>query len=319
MHSRDEIQLMVQVARLYHENQLNQEEIARRLGITRQKVSRLLIAAKAQGIVRTVVYDPMPGDPDLGSKLKQRFNLKRVVLAKSDMLEPNQLRSAIGMAAVELLTEKLQDDQIVGIGCGRTLYETINLTRPGVQKRIHVVPLIGGIGDISPFFQVNELARSLAHAFGGTYRHLYVPAFIEDQTVWENLQKTQEVVQASEYWKRLDIAIVGVGHVEFQHISSMFFASHISARTLDQLKKSGTVGDICARFFDIQGNQVFPEIGVTGIDLDRLKTVPEVIGVAGGLEKVRALTGALRGGFLHTLVTDTATARAILAETNGRR
>jgi deoxyribonucleoside regulator len=319
MYTRDDIQLMIQVARFYHENHLNQEEVARRLNLTRQKVSRLLIAAKSQGIVRTVIYNPNPGDSDLGNELKKRFHLHDVVLTPGENLEGNQLRAGIGLAAAEYLKKKLIAGQAVGIGWGRTLFETVNLIRECEQKRINVIPLIGGIGDISPFFQVNELARQLANAFNGTYRYLYAPAFIEDNTVLVNLLKTQEVAQSSELWTRLDVAVVGIGHVEFQHISSMFFADHITSQTLAMLESKGTVGDICARFFDIHGTQVFPELGVVGINLDQLKSVPDVIAIAGGMEKVRALLGALQGGFIKTLITDTETARAVLLENKERR
>ncbi len=319
MYTRDEIELMVQVARLYHENNLNQEEIAHRLNISRQKVSRLLISARAQGIVKVVVYDPSPGDPNIGEELKTTFKLKDVVLTSGEMLDGTQLRAGIGLAAAEYLKRTLQDDQMIGIGWGRTLFETVNLLRTDGQKRINVIPLIGGMGDISPFFQVNELARRLADAFDGSYRHLYVPAFIEDANVLENLLKSQEVVQIAEFWSRLDVAVVGIGHVEFQQISSMFFANHIAPHTLLLLESNGTVGDICARFFDIHGNQVFPEIGVIGISLEQLKSIPHVIAIAGGMEKVRAVLGALRGGYIKTLIIDTATARAVLAENQERR
>jgi deoxyribonucleoside regulator len=319
MYTHADVQLMVQVARLYHENQLNQEEIAKRLNLTRQKVSRLLIAAKSQGIIRTVVYDPTPADSDLGNNLKRFFHLHDVVIIPGENLEGNHLRAAIGLAAAEYLKRNLQADQTVGIGWGRTLYETTNLIRSGEQKHINVIPLIGGVGDISPFFQVNELARQLANVFGGTYRSLYAPAFIEDDSVLVNLLKTQEVSQSSELWARLDVAVVGIGHVEFQKISSMFFADHITPQLLSMLESKGTVGDICARFFDIQGSQVFPELGVIGINLDQLKAVPEVIAIAGGMEKVRAVLGALRGGIIKTLITDTMTARAVLVENEERR
>ncbi len=319
MDNRDEIQLMVQVARLYHENQLNQEEVARRLNLTRQKVSRLLIAAKLQGIIRTVVYDPTPGDSNLGNELKRRFHLHEVVLTPGENLEGNQLRAAIGLVAAEYLKRNLPADQNVGIGWGRTLYETVNLIGKSEQKHINVIPLIGGIGDISPFFQVNELVRQLANAFDGTYRHFYAPAFVEDNTVLVNLLKTQEIAQSFELWAKLDVAVVGIGHVEFQKISSMFFADHITPQTLSLLESKETVGDICARFFDIRGTQVFPELGVVGINLGQLKAIPEVIAIAGGMEKVRAVLGALRGGYIKTLITDTATARAVLAENEERR
>jgi deoxyribonucleoside regulator len=319
MNTRDDTRLMVQVARLHYENQLSQKEVAQRLNLTRQKVSRLLIAAKSKGIVRTVVYDPTPGDSDLGDKLKRSFHLHEVVLTPGEGLEGSQLRAAIGLAAAEYLKHNLRAEQNVGIGWGRTLFETFNLISEGGQRRINVIPLIGGIGDLSPFFQVNELARQLANAFNGTYRHLYAPAFVEDDAVLVNLLKTQDIAQTSELWASLDVAVVGIGHVEFQQISSMFFADHITPQTLSLLESMGTVGDICARFFNIQGTQVFPELGVIGINLDQLKAIPEVIAIAGGMEKVRAILGTLRGGYVKTLVTDTVTAQAVLAETEERR
>ena len=319
MYMHDEAQLMVQVARMYYENNLTQEDIAQRLNLSRQKVSRMLIEARTHGIVKIMIYDPNPSDPNLQEELKNRFGLRDVVLASGEKLEGEQLRAAIGLTASEHLQKVIQDDQTVGIGWGRTLFEAINLLRKNEMRRISVIPLIGGVGDISPFFQVNELARRLAEAFAGTYRHLYVPAFILDDHVLDSLLKTQEIAQVMELWKRMDLAIIGIGHVEFQEISSMFFADHITPSTLAQLEAKGAVGDICARFFDLQGKKVYPVTGVIGIDLGTLKNIPEVIAIAGGSEKVRAVLGALRGGYIKTLITDTTTARAVLAEDSERR
>jgi deoxyribonucleoside regulator len=314
MYANGEGELMVLVARLYHENHLTQEEIAGRTNLSRQKVSRLLIAARKAGIIKTVVLNPMKVDSHLVQELKNEFGLKEVVLTAGETLDSSQLREGIGLAAAEYLQGNLRDDQLVGIGWGRTLFETVNLLRPEREKHINVIPLIGGLGDISAYFQVNELTRRLSDAFSGTYRHLYVPAFIEDLTVLENLVNSQEVRQVAELWKRLDVAIVGIGHVEFQQMSSMFFVDHITPQTLALLEEKGTVGDICARFFNINGDQVHPEMGVVGISLEELKNIPDVIAIAGGMEKVRALVGALRGNYIKTLIVDTATARAVLLE-----
>lgn len=319
MNNNANLQLMVRAAKLYYENMLTQQEVAQRLNITRQKVSRLLIDAKEKGIVRTVVYDLSPPNPDLGMKLKDKFQLHEVILTTNENLDEKQLRAGLGLAAAEYLKRTLQVDQNVGIGWGRTLYETVNMIRGIDQKRIDVIPLIGGVGNLSHYFQVNELARRLAKEFDWTYHFLYAPAFIEDRSVLDNLFKTQEVAHVAELWNKLDVAVVGVGHVEFQKISSMFFADWISPQTFALLEAEEAVGDICARFYDIHGAQVFPEPGVIGISLDQLKTIPEVIAIAGGREKVKALLGALRGGYIKTLITDIETARAVLAAEEERR
>ncbi len=71
MFTRDEIQIMTRVARMYYENNLTQEDIAQRLSLSRQKVSRLLIEARVQGIVRITIYDPNPPDPNLREESKE--------------------------------------------------------------------------------------------------------------------------------------------------------------------------------------------------------------------------------------------------------
>ncbi len=307
-----EVNLMVQAARLYYENELTQEQIAQHLQVTRQKVSRLIAEAKNLGIVHITISDPSPNDPELAESIKAKFGLKNVILTTSEGIDPEQIRSRIGMAAAEYITSVLHDGAHVGIGWGRTLFYAVNAVPKGIQAQINVVPLIGGIGDMTPFFQVNELARRLAEAFGGTYRFIYAPAFTPDQATYKGLIKSQEINSIQEQWNVLEFAVVGIGQVEFQKISSMFFAEHITQATLNQLEAQGAVGDVCGRFYDITGRSVKPSEGVIGISLEKLQEIPDVIGIAGGVEKVRAILGALRGGFIKTLVTDTTTAKAIM-------
>lgn len=317
--NREEIQLIVQIARLYYENDQTQEQIAQRLQITRQKVSRLLIEARSQGIVQISINDPTQSDPKLSEVMRKTFNLRRVILIASEGLEGEQLRSQLGIASAEILGQIMTDDQIVGIGWGRTLYHAINSLSRSKQCRIHVVPLIGGIGDMASFFQVNDLVKGLAEAFNGTFRSIYAPAFIPDEQTRNGLVKSQELGTIVEAWDQLNSAIIGIGHVEFQKISSMFFADHISSENLAKLESKGAVGDILGRFFDSRGAQVEINAGVISISLEQLKAIPDVIAIAGGIEKARAILGALRGGYIKTLVTDIETARAVLSENEVRR
>lgn len=313
MINRSEIQRMIQVARMYYEGELTQQEIAQKLEITRQYVSRLLVAAKENGIVKISIFDPTFEDPEIKKKMIHTFNLHDVILAPSEGLDANALRAQIGLTGADYLARLLQSESMVGMGWGRTLFEVVNALPRDRRTAIQVIPLIGGIGDMSPFFQVNELARRLAETFGGTYRYIYAPAFTQNIAILESLSRTQEVEQLTRLWKRLDLAIIGIGHVEFQQMSSMFFADHISPGSLAQLEANGAVGDVCGRFYNLAGDPVNVGQGVIGIDLEQLRAIPEVIAIAGGLEKAKAILGALQGGLIKTLVTDTATAREILA------
>jgi DNA-binding transcriptional regulator LsrR (DeoR family) len=310
---------MIQVARLYYEAGLNQEQIAKKMGTTRQAISRLLTAAREDGIVHISIYDPTPVDACLRDQLIQAFGLQEVVLTNSEGTDAGLLRSHLGLAAAQHLARVQTSGSLVGIGWGRTLYEAVNALPHSRNTPIQVIPMIGGIGDMSPFFQVNELARRMAEAFGGTFRYIYAPAFTQDAMILDSLRRTLEVEQVGNLWKRLKLAVIGIGHVEFQQISSMFFAEHISPGALSQLEAKGAVGDVCGRFYNIAGEPVIVGTGVIGIALEQLRDVPDVIAIAGGLEKARAILGALRGGFIKTLITDTATARTVLLEHSERR
>ena len=68
------------------------------------------------------------------------------------------------------------------------------------------------------------------------------------------------------------------------------------------------------KWFDADGNVVR---GATsdrriGMDLQELRSMPHVIGIAAGSDKVTAIRAALRGGYLNALVTDEETAEQLL-------
>ena len=67
--------------------------------------------------------------------------------------------------------------------------------------------------------------------------------------------------------------------------------------------------------FDLDGRFVCPDLRerVIALDARRLGRLPVAIGVASGETKVRPILGALRAGIVRTLVTDVATAEAVVA------
>jgi DNA-binding transcriptional regulator LsrR (DeoR family) len=311
---RQDLQLMAQIARLYYEKRLTQQEIADQLNLSRQKVSRMILRAREEGIVRITILDPIPTNCDLEREFQEVTGLHHVMLVAGEGLEEETLRRRIGLAGAEFISRKIVDGQEVGIGWGRTLTALVQAFPKVPKKEISVIPLMGGIGELTPAFQVNELARQLAEALGGTYRFFHLPAFTNDQEAWEILMRTMEADSISKHWARVNPAIVGIGHVGIQHASKMFFGEYIHPVHLAQLEARGAVGDICGRFYDINGNPVIVGAGVIGIGIADLAAVPEVIAVAGGLEKTSAIIGALKGGYISTLISDTATARAVLRD-----
>jgi len=312
MSNREEWQWMLRAARLYYEDYLTQQQIADELGVSRPTVSRLLTQARREGIVQITIKDPFARSEDLESQLVQSFNLKRAVLVAGEGLSGELLRRRLGIATAEYLQRALAEGSKLGIGWGRTLHAVVEALDVRQRLGIQVVPLIGGLGQISSSFQVNDLARRLAEAFGGTWQPFYAPAFVADPSALEALLHVADVQSVLQAWPQVDTALVGIGHFASQQQSSMLFSSYIAPDVLQKLELCGAVGDLCGRFFDAQGQQCFVERGIIGISLEQLRALQHVIGVAGGTEKVAAILGALRGGYVDVLVTDTVTAQAVL-------
>lgn len=82
----------------------------------------------------------------------------------------------------------------------------------------------------------------------------------------------------------------------------------------DSLEKNDAVGDIASRFFNVNGQIADEELNarVVGLTLEELKEKDWNIAIAVGMAKVKAITGAIRGGYVNVLYTDEKTARALL-------
>jgi DNA-binding transcriptional regulator LsrR (DeoR family) len=99
--------------------------------------------------------------------------------------------------------------------------------------------------------------------------------------------------------------MVGIGTTT-PGLSSIVRAGYITPAQAKNLQANGVMGDICGHHFDINGRLMeIPLAGyVFGIQVELLRKVPLVIGVAGGVEKASAILGGLRTGLLKGLVTD---------------
>lgn len=312
MSTRDDLQLMSRAARLYYQDDLTQRQVANELGVSRPTVSRLLTQARREGIVQISIVDPFATFDDLEAQLVERFRLAQAVVVAGEGLSSDLLFRRLGIAAAAHLLRTLSAGDKVGIGWGRTLHATVEALDTAASAEIQVFPLIGGMGQISPSFQVNTLAQQLAESFGGEWQPFYVPAFVGDAAALEGLQRIPDVQSVFQVWSQLDLALVGIGHFALQRHSSMLFASYMADDVMQKLERCGAAGDICGRFFDMRGQACYVEPGVIGISLEQLKALDNVVAVAGGRDKIPAILGALQGGYVTALVTDAVTARAVL-------
>nr|WP_244226774.1 sugar-binding domain-containing protein [Paenibacillus protaetiae] len=114
---------------------------------------------------------------------------------------------------------------------------------------------------------------------------------------------------------QIKLAIVGIGNP--YRMSTMERFGYLDETLLQQLKQLGTAADINSRFIDREGRIVNHPINrrVIGMELEQLRQVEQVVGLAFGMHKIESILAALRGGWIHMLVTDETTAVQLVEET----
>jgi DNA-binding transcriptional regulator LsrR (DeoR family) len=101
--AQTDLRFLTRVARLYHEEGLNQTQVAHRLGLTQVAVSRMLKKAEESGIVRTTVVTPPGGFTDLEDLLEAKFGLNQAIIGDAARDSEESVLSAIGSAAAQFL------------------------------------------------------------------------------------------------------------------------------------------------------------------------------------------------------------------------
>jgi DNA-binding transcriptional regulator LsrR (DeoR family) len=270
--------------------------------------------AREEGVVEITVHYPWKTVPELEETLRSRFRLReaRVLLGRDQSLQ--RILRGLGVLAAQYVEGNLAESATLGISWGKAVHTTVRALRPGRRLPVTVVQMVGAIGQGDPLIDGPELARLLASVYGGEYRYLHAPLIVEDARAREVLLEEPRIQETLSLARRADMALVGIGAPQ-PEISSLLRASYADQGALAQLQAQGVVGDVCARHYDTRGSELDIDLNrrVVGIELEALRKIKHVIGVAGGEAKAAAILGALRGGHVNVLVTDDETARRVLA------
>jgi len=304
--------LAVKVARLYYLQNLTQEEIAQKLGISRSKVSRLLSWARENGIVKISVA-PAPC-ADLEEALSNIYGGEFLVVEPEDVTLEGILES-IATAASTVLIEKIRSGMTIGVSWGRTLAKLAQVMPTTRKLDVQIVQLVGGLGHPGKDSHAVNVIVELARRLQARPIVLPAPGIVKKVAEKALLMSDPYIKQAFQTFERLDLAIVGIGAPSSNSIL-LQEGTILSIDDLELLRMNGAVGDIVLRFFDRKGEPVKCDLDdrVVGITLDQLREVEEVIAIAGGREKVEAIRAALKTGLVKTLVTDSFTAEQLVKD-----
>ncbi|WP_264987853.1 sugar-binding transcriptional regulator [Lysinibacillus piscis] len=317
MLSWEERRQLVKIANWYYTDGWTQQQIAKKMGVSRPVISKLLQKAKDTGIVEVFIKDESVHTVELEKRLETQYGLQDAVVVPSVGLTPDMVRRSVGQMAAHYIARWLgQDVKQLGISWGKTLAEVVKEYPFERREQINIVPLVGGMGTKSVEIHANQLAYELAKKMNGSCSYLYAPAIVETVELRERLVEMQDIAQVLEEGKNVEVALIGIGNPHKG--STMKEIGYVQEADIQSLKKAGAIGDIGSRFFDQEGTPIEHELNsrIIGLHLQDLIKIPYVIGVAEGTHKAESVEAALKGNYLHTLIIDEQTALAILNETS---
>ena len=219
----------------------------------------------------------------------------------------------LGQLAARYLEQVLQDGTTLTVCLGRSTYETINAIRPGFRAHVRVAPALGSMPFALRELDSGALARRLAQKLGGDVYDLSAPAMADSADAAEVLRSQRDIKRALDAAREADVALLGIGNLDPAQ-SGFVKGGFMTPEELMGLTATGAVGDIAGRIFTANGQlhaNSYDERTI-GVSFVELKQIPKTIVVAMGLEKARAIHGALRTGIVKVLCTDDRTASAVL-------
>ncbi|HUS94447.1 MAG TPA: sugar-binding transcriptional regulator [Patescibacteria group bacterium] len=313
MPTHEKVRTINTILNLYYVDKITQTEIADRLNLSTAKVNRLLQQARELGYISYVIRTPFQQLFELESRLKAVFGLQEAIVIPSVGGGSNSLMTAIGPVAAKYLLENIRDGDILAITPGTTVEAVINSSDTSRQYQIKIVPMLGAIqGNIES--DMNYLAAHLADRLGAKSYMLHAPAYVDTPELAEVVRSMEPVKMILDIARKANVALLGIGTVDPKASRFVEFTA-LSAEELKHIAVDcGGVGEIAAHVYDVEGRPCAKEYAerVIGLTLEQIHEIPLRIGVSASASKALPIYAALRGGYIHALITDEAAATGVL-------
>lgn len=302
--------LLARVATLYYLEDKTQNEIATELGLSRQKVQRLLRQARDQRIVEIHVHAAPVLHLEIERRIKTLFHVDAVIAPSDPDLE--RRRHSVARAAASYLERCLFPGATIAVGLGRNAGSVAAFLRLAQRTDCTFVSAMGGSPHMGLAINPNDIANNLAQRLGGRALALYAPTFVESSEVRASLLAHETIQQTLDVARQADIALMGIGTPTDDSI--LVKVGCLSLAEVHRLRDMGAVGEILGNYFDQYGCSLMSDLNgrLIGLTMEELQRIPRVIAIASEVEKAQAVLGALRSSAVRVLVTECQVALELL-------
>lgn len=305
--------VLVEAARLYYVEDRSQAEVARALGVSRSSVSRILAAARDQGVVEIRIHDPGVLDrvADVEARITEDFGVGWAMVVPRP--KGRSSLEVVARASARVFEERLPGLASFGLSWGVTVQQFVAcVDLEPVHSNLSMCPLSGGMPSAGPAGNVS--LEVLAQRSGAVSHRFEAPAVVESPRTWAALTRESTIVDAIARAASVQLAFVGIGAYGVHNSRTVVSSMKLAAAEERHFHDQQPVGDICGRFYDLAGTTIEAPVStrVIGITMQQLAHIPESVGIAAGVEKAAGVVGALRAHVLDGIVLDEDLAREAL-------
>lgn len=297
---------------LYYVAGKTQDEIAKKLNISRQSAQRMVALSVSKGLIKVRLDHPIAKCMDLSVKLKNRFGLVSCDVVPSDELETSSTLGLAQAGADEIERHlKSSKPKVLAMGTGRVLRACVDELSSLDCEQHKVVALLGNMaldGSASAYDVVVRMAEHI----NAKHFPMPLPVLPRSKKEKEQLHAQHNIASNLALAANADVTFVGVGNLGIN--SPLLLDGFITTEELEELQSKGAVGEITSWVFDRDGKLVDCAVN------DRVASTPlrvdsdkPVIAIAAGQEKVAAILGALRSKMINGLITNEYTAESLLS------
>lgn len=309
--SNDVLDQAARAGWLYYVGGLTQDQIAKELGVSRQRAQRLVSRAVAEKLVLVRLEHPIAECLELERLLESRFGLRfaRVAPGLPPGSDPVPGVGSIAAAEIERLLAE-PDPMVMALGTGRTLRAAVESLRHMDCPQHKLVSLLGSIAPDGSA-SVYDVIMRIGEKVNAPHYPTPMPVLATSPEERDQFNALGPVRR----WRRLaqtaEVTIVGIGQMDDS--APIYTDGFISHDELLAMRGAGAVGELVGWAFDSHGRYL--ETG-SNLRVSAVRIGPEqpsqIICVAAGQAKVPALRAAFSGRLINALITDTSTARALL-------
>jgi DNA-binding transcriptional regulator LsrR (DeoR family) len=288
-----------------------QDEIARMLQVSRASAQRLVSLCLAERLITFRLEHPIAACMELASRLKERFHLSHCEVVPADPAAP-LATAGIAERCANLLETTLRTETpvIVALGTGRAVRAAVERVSPIDRPNHQIVSLVGNIsadGSASFFDTVGRLADRT----GARHYPMPLPFLMSSEDERNRMVRIEPIAKVKAVAAKADLKLIGIGQMDQK--AQVHVDGFVTRDELFEMMRLGAVGEITGWAYDAKGRLI------KGGTNQRLTSIPPqvpaataTIGAAIGRAKVPAIRAALAGRLINGLITDEATARAIL-------